>query len=238
MSKNIHPTVARIYEISGFTKPSQLSKSLNIGASTITNWAKRGVSREGALLASEKFGASADYILKGVNPSIALSSGIDKEALDDHIVIGQQTKYPLVKIKYLDIKASCGPGYSNEDYPDAFTQAFTVEFLRANGLPIDGKGLILMHACGDSMGYTIPCGTVILVNTNEAFFDSLISNKIYVFNANGEMICKRAIKNIDGSVTIKSDNSNKDIYPDYQVNKENFEHFAMFGRVRYVFMQM
>ena len=101
----------------------------------------------------EKFGASADYILKGVNPSIALSSGIDKEALDDHIVIGQQTKYPLVKIKYLDIKASCGPGYSNEDYPDAFTQTFTVEFLRANGLPIDGKGLILMHACGDYQGY-------------------------------------------------------------------------------------
>ena len=238
MSKDIHPTLARVYEISGFTKPSQLSNSLNIGASTITNWAKRGVSRDGALLASEKFGASADYILKGANPSIALSSGIDKEVLDDHIVIGQQTKYPLVKIKYLDIKASCGPGYSNDDYPDAFTQTFTVEFLRANGLPIDGKGLILMHACGDSMGYTIPCGTVILVNTNEAFFDSLISNKIYVFNANGEMICKRAIKNIDGSVTIKSDNSNKDIYPDYQVNKENFEHFAMFGRVRYVFMQM
>lgn len=156
----------------------------------------------------------------------------------EHVVIGQSTQYPLVKIKYLDIKASCGPGYSNEDYPDAFTQTFTVEFLRANGLPIDGKGLILMHACGDSMGYTIPSGTVILVNTNEAFFDSLISNKIYVFNANGEMICKRAIKNIDGSVTIKSDHSNKDIYPDYKINKENFEHFAMFGRVRYVFMQM
>lgn len=156
----------------------------------------------------------------------------------EHVVIGQSTQYPLVKIKYLDIKASCGPGYSNEDYPDAFTQTFTVEFLRANGLPIDGKGLILMHACGDSMGYTIPSGTVILVNTNEAFFDSLISNKIYVFNANGEMICKRAIKNIDGSVTIKSDHGNKDIYPDYKINKENFEHFAMFGRVRYVFMQM
>lgn len=51
MSKNIHPTLARIYEISGFTKPSQLSNSLNIGASTITNLAKRGVSRDGALLA-------------------------------------------------------------------------------------------------------------------------------------------------------------------------------------------
>ncbi len=158
--------------------------------------------------------------------------------VSEHVIIGQPTKYPLVHIKYMDVKASCGSGYLNDEYPEAFTQTFTIEFLRANGLPLDGKGLVLMHACGESMGYTIPSGTVILVNTNEAYFDSLISNKIYVFNANGEMICKRAIKNIDGTVTLKSDSSNKDAYPDYQIDKENFEHFAMFGRVRYVFMQM
>ena len=35
MSKDIHPTLARVYEISGFTKPSQLSNSLNIGASIL-----------------------------------------------------------------------------------------------------------------------------------------------------------------------------------------------------------
>ena len=155
----------------------------------------------------------------------------------EHIIVGQPTQYPLVKVDYLDMCASCGSGYINEDYPEAFTQSFTLEFLRANGLPIDGKGLILMHACGESMGYTIPHGSVILVNTNEAFFDSLISNKIYVFNANGEMICKRAIKNIDGTVTIKSDNSNKDLFPDYQITKDIFEQYAMFGRVRYIFSQ-
>lgn len=156
----------------------------------------------------------------------------------DHIVIGQHTHYPLVEIEYKDMVACCGHGYANSEYPEAFTQSFTVEFLRANNLPIDGKGLILMHACGDSMGYTIPSGTVILVNTNEAFFDSLVSNKIYVFTANGEMICKRAIKNIDGTVTLKSDNSNKDLFPDYKIDKDNFENYSMFGRVRYVFMQM
>lgn len=156
----------------------------------------------------------------------------------DHIVIGHHTEYPLVEIKYMDVVASCGRGYANHDYPEAFTQCFTVEFLRANDLPIDGKNLVLMHACGESMGYTIPSGTVILVNTQEAFFDSLVSNKIYVFTASGEMICKRAIKNIDGTVTLKSDNVNKDLFPDYQIDKNNFEHYSMFGRVRYVFMQM
>lgn len=228
--KNAGITQAKVAEaITGLSQPaySELERGVSKSTSKIVELASL-------------YKVNPEWLSSGIGEMNDETDKNDKSPIGDyeHIIIGQSTQYPLVKIKYLDIKASCGPGYSNEDYPDAFTQTFTVEFLRANGLPIDGKGLILMHACGDSMGYTIPCGTVILVNTNEAFFDSLISNKIYVFNANGEMICKRAIKNIDGSVTLKSDHPDKDIYPDYKINKENFEHFAMFGRVRYVFMQM
>ncbi|WP_312752076.1 XRE family transcriptional regulator [Psychrobacter sanguinis] len=153
------------------------------------------------------------------------------------ILIGGSTKYPLVKIPYLDIKASCGPGYVNEENPDAHTQSFTVEFLRNNNLPTDGKGLILMHACSDSMGYTIPHGTLMLVNTNESEYDNFINNKIYVFNADGEMICKRAVKNLDGSVVLKSDNADKDTYPDQIISRDTFSQFRLFGRVRYTFAQ-
>lgn len=153
------------------------------------------------------------------------------------ILIGGSTKYPLVKIPYLDIKASCGPGYINEENPEAHTQSFTVEFLRNNSLPTDGKGLILMHACSDSMGYTIPHGTLMLVNTNESEYDNFINNKIYVFNADGEMICKRAVKNLDGSVVLKSDNADKDTYPDQIISRDTFSQFRLFGRVRYTFAQ-
>lgn len=153
------------------------------------------------------------------------------------IIIGNSA-YPPVKIEYLDMCASCGPGYCNDDYPKVFSQYLTVEFLRENGLPIDGKGVKLMHACGDSMWHTVPNGTVILVNTNENSFDNFVSNRVYVFNANGEMICKRAIKNIDGSITLKSDNPDKTDYPDIQVNRSNFNNLTLVGRVRYVFMQM
>ena len=153
------------------------------------------------------------------------------------ILIGGSTKYPLVKIPYLDIKASCGPGYVNEENPEAHTQSFTVEFLRNNNLPADGKGLILMHACSDSMGYTIPHGTLMLVNTNESEYDNFINNKIYVFNADGEMICKRAVKSLDGSVVLKSDNANKDTYPDQIISRDTFGQFRLFGRVRYTFAQ-
>ena len=153
------------------------------------------------------------------------------------ILIGGSTKYPLVKIPYLDIKASCGPGYVNEENPEAHTQSFTVEFLRNNNLPTDGKGLILMHACSDSMGYTIPHGTLMLVNTNESEYDNFINNKIYVFNADGEMICKRAVKSLDGSVVLKSDNADKDTYPDQIISRDTFGQFRLFGRVRYTFAQ-
>lgn len=153
------------------------------------------------------------------------------------ILIGGSTKYPLVKIPYLDIKASCGPGYINEENPEAHTQSFTVEFLRNNSLPTDGKGLMLMHACSDSMGYTIPHGTLMLVNTNESEYDNFINNKIYVFNADGEMICKRAVKNLDGSVVLKSDNADKDTYPDQIISRDTFSQFRLFGRVRYTFAQ-
>ncbi|MCD6251995.1 MAG: helix-turn-helix transcriptional regulator [Psychrobacter sp.] len=155
----------------------------------------------------------------------------------DHIIIGGRTDYGLVDIKYLDIKASCGNGYVNLEHPDSHTQAFTVEFLRDNDLPIDGNGLVLMHACSDSMGNTIPHGTLMLVNTNESEYDNFINNKIYVFNADGEMMCKRTIKNLDGTVILKSDNTDKDTYPDQLITRDTFNQFALFGRVRYSFLK-
>lgn len=157
----------------------------------------------------------------------------------EYVVIGGKTDYPPVLIDYLDEKASCGGGYVNGDYEEKKGQiAFTVEFLRSNSLPIDGKGLVLMHACGDSMGYTIPDGTMMLVNKKECYFENMISKEVYTFNADGEMICKRAFKNLDGSITLVSDNTDKTRYPDQVVDKDRFNHFDIFGRVRYTFNKM
>jgi len=155
----------------------------------------------------------------------------------EYITIGKQSDYDLIKVKYLDIKASCGNGYINEQHPEAHTQTFTVEFLRNNNMPIDGAGLVLMHACSDSMGYTIPHGTLMLVDTNQREFDNFVNNKVYVFQADNEMICKRAIRNLNGTVVLKSDNMDKDTYPDQTIDRDSFGQFKLFGRVRYTFAQ-
>ena len=49
----------------------------------------------------------------------------------------------------------------------------------------------------------------------------MISKEVYTFNADGEMICKRAFKNLDGSITLVSDNTDKPRYPDQLLIKTN-----------------
>ena len=67
------PSMLRLQEIAGTNKKSKIALDLNVGASTVTNWSKRGVSKEGALAAAEKYNADANYILSGMSgkPSVS-----------------------------------------------------------------------------------------------------------------------------------------------------------------------
>lgn len=63
------PSMVRLQEVAGTDKRSKIALDLNVGASTVTNWAKRGVSKEGALAAADKYKADANYILYGSSPN-------------------------------------------------------------------------------------------------------------------------------------------------------------------------
>lgn len=67
------PSMTRLQEVAGTDKKSKIALDLNVGASTVTNWAKRGVSKEGALAAAEKYNADANYILNGSLPATTVS---------------------------------------------------------------------------------------------------------------------------------------------------------------------
>lgn len=216
---------------------AQLGEMIGADQSVIGNLERRDSKNSSYTeLLARVLGVNLGWLISG-SGSIYIDSDDESDTLDsDYVVIGGRSDYQLVHIPYKDIRASCGGGYINDDHPEQKGMiAFTVEFLRDNDLPIDGKGLLLMHACGDSMGYTIPHGTLMLVNTNENGFDNFISNKIYVFNADGESICKRAFRNLDATVTLVSDNADKHRYPDQIVDKDRFANFNMEARVRYTF---
>ncbi len=224
---------------------AQLGKMIGADPSVIGNLERRnGKSSSYTEALARALGVNLSWLMSGSGDRQGGAENTHEvdttgETSSDYVIVGGTTDYPLVNVPYKDLKASCGSGYVNLEHPEQKgVIAFTVEFLRENELPIDGKGLLLMHACGDSMGYTIPHGTLMLVNTNENEYDNFISNKIYVFNADGESICKRAFKNLDGTVTLVSDNADKVRYPDQVVNKDKFYEFSMEARVRYTFSKL
>lgn len=225
---------------------AQLAEKIGANPSVIGNIERRNSkSTEYAEQLADVLEVDLAWLLTGkgaankFDTQVADDSNSVRENMSDYVVIGGSTDYPPVLVDYLDKKASCGGGYVNGEYEEKKGQiAFTVEFLRENKLPIDGDGLVLMHACGDSMGYTIPDETMMLVNRKECHFENMISKEVYTFNADGEMICKRAFKNLDGSITLVSDNTDKTRYPDQIVDKDKFNHFNIFGRVRYTFNKL
>ncbi len=60
----------RLYEVAkekaGITTPSELARVLNVSQQSVNNWEKRGISRQGLLLAQEHFGVSALWIERGI----------------------------------------------------------------------------------------------------------------------------------------------------------------------------
>lgn len=141
--------------------------------------------------------------------------------------------YSLVKIPILDARAMCGSGAYNDDNPEILGfHEFPEEYLRSKGLPVNGDGVYIISSDGDSMAPTIPDKTPLLVNTKEKDFDSLITGKVYVFCANGSVVCKRIFINLDGTIVLRSDNTDKSTYPDQIVTRKVFDEFSVIGRLK------
>ena len=85
---------------------------------------------------------------------------------------------------------------------------------------------------------TVPSDTPLLINPREKDYAELVTGKIYAFCADGSMICKRAFRNIDQTITLKSDNPDKETYPDIVVNKDTFNDFQILGRVKFAFVEL
>lgn len=65
----MHPSMKRLMECAKTDRKADIARDLNVGASTVTNWVNRGVSKEGALAAAERYNADANYILDGTKPT-------------------------------------------------------------------------------------------------------------------------------------------------------------------------
>lgn len=134
-----------------------------------------------------------------------------------------------------DVKVACGLGYENSNVSasDAIDwYEISEDALAERQLPINGDGLIVTYASGDSMTPTIPNGAKIVINTKENDYTSLVSGRVYAFSVGNEMICKRAYKNLDGKLTLMSDNPDKEAHPNRIIDRDCFDMLSLVGRIR------
>ena len=84
-------------------------------------------------------------------------------------------------------------------------------------------------AAGDRMQPTVPDGARLLVETLDNITD-IINDKIYLFTWNGELFCNRLVRQMNGSLLVKSDNTAN--YSNTTLSSDEVASMRLIGRVR------
>jgi phage repressor protein C with HTH and peptisase S24 domain len=112
--------------------------------------------------------------------------------------------------------AADGPDPQAADYLN-----FNADWLRRT-LNAEAKDLVLIEAVGDSMAPTIDEGDLVLADLRETRFKS---DGIYVLDSGDDLSIKRVQRELDGKLTIRSDN------PAYKPVTVAAESVSLIGRV-------
>lgn len=104
---------------------------------------------------------------------------------------------------------------------------FATKWIKEKGLY--RSKLVLVDATGDSMAPRIYSGDILLVNTG--IHNDFEDGKIYAIRYGDKLRVKRLYHRIDGAWIIRSDNPDKQQYPDEVIPPESFEHIDVLGRV-------
>ena len=167
-----------------------------------------------------KLGDDADSPVEAAtaqDASTPLPSGRDPSGtVDDHYAF----------IPYLSAKAAAGSGYENPYVEARSTLAFKREWLKHRGAA--EKYLVAISADGDSMWPTINSGDVLLIDKSKVDPDH---QQIFVLRNSDGIIVKRLVKGPLGNWVIRSDNEDKDEFPDRALLRKDEDEHRIIGRV-------
>ncbi|QLI80815.1 helix-turn-helix transcriptional regulator [Chitinibacter fontanus] len=131
-------------------------------------------------------------------------------------------------LPFYDIKASCGTG---EPTFEVISHKYFTDKNELIRLGLKPDRTFWCKAAGDSMEPAIKDGDRLLVEQLDGHsLTDILNNKIYLFSWNGELFCKRLIRQMDGSLLVKSDNS--EYHRDILITSEQAGQMKLIGRVR------
>ncbi len=221
-----HPTMARIFEKTG-KSPSEIAAAINASPQNVTNWSKRGISKEAAVKISQEFGISVDWILTG-NDAVPPIDGQTLESMQIRPVVDEEeSELEDDEFEY--------PHY-NEVYVTGGDKELLV--LESSTEPSKMKksiarkaGASMSHTFsynldGDSMSPKIMDKACV---TADASKKVVKDGKIYVFRHGVMRRTKYLYNRPDGGLLIRSEN--KEEYPDEIVPKDEMECIEIIGWV-------
>lgn len=133
----------------------------------------------------------------------------------------------FVKVPRYDVTASFGPGALIDRERILDYMAFREDWVRQS-LHADPKDLALISGDGDSMEPTIRPGDLLLINLGIRRF---VNDAIYAIVVRGELKVKRLQQLMDGSLMIRSDNTN---YEPEKLPADQVDDLHVAGRVIWI----
>lgn len=152
--------------------------------------------------------------------------------LEGFVVVGGERSGQIpdtdeyVVIAQYDVAGSCGDGSLIGDVFIKGGLVFSRAWLKSQNLP-EPELLAVIYAKGESMYPSVEDGQVLLANTQ---FGELISGKVYLICIDGQLFIKRLINMVTHWV-IRSDNPDKNAYPDIQVSKDQLTGIDIQARI-------
>jgi phage repressor protein C with HTH and peptisase S24 domain len=127
-------------------------------------------------------------------------------------------------IAFYDVEAAAGHGCWVDSEKKVGQMAFRKDWLRGKGL--EPERLALIKARGDSMEPTLSDGDLLLIDTR---VEKITDDSIYIIQADNHLIVKRIQQNLDGSLSIISDNNER--YDKQFIDPERAKQIKIAGRV-------
>lgn len=132
----------------------------------------------------------------------------------------------IVFVEHVRAKPRAGVGGLETDSGQDSLYAFQRVWLERKGGPGNMK---LFHIEGDSMFPTLKAGDMVMINSAER---EIRSGFIYLLRHEGDLMIKRLFKKSGGSVLVRSDNSDKNANPDFELEAHDESvDFEIFGRM-------
>lgn len=210
-------------EESGLTI-SQLAQAIGVKHSTVSFWKSgktKTMNAANANAAADALGVSVRWLVDGEGEKHSKSVRV----LDD----GEELPEEFVAIPFYKIRFAAGddPGQiTYEELTEVEPMYYSRKYMQKKHLSKNSARCF--DVTGFSMEPTICNGDKILVDCS---YQPILDGRVYAFAFHGALRVKRLYKRMTGALLVRSDNPDRDAYPDEILQGDDLAGFKLIGRV-------